>query len=327
MGAAMTEFVRNVLAGGVLTIAASAAFAGEAPTRPAKAIREVPEAFAAPEDGWARDAKTGFRKKVRLEGTKEKTAWYHLAAPKNYTPEEPWPVMIVLHGGPGGRGADDVVGFYRGGLMHKGVISIYPQALRKVLLEWNYPHSGAYLLAILRQVADTYRLDPRRVYLTGVSMGGGGAWAQGAVLGDVFAAVGPVSGWYGPSHAPRNRWLAGMPLYILHGEKDPAVPAQRSRLGVAAMKRVGHKVLVLEDPEDLEGAQATCVYREIPGAGHNCFRPWKKRGAPELGRQIAWMLAQKRKTPADLKAAAERLEKYGKPFGWKPKGILGAYRE
>jgi predicted peptidase len=196
----------------------------------------------------------------------------------------------------------------------------------KQLLDWNYPHSGAYLLQIVRQVAGEYRIDPRRLYLVGVSMGGGGTWVQGALGKDVWAAIGPISGWYGASQSPPAKLLRNMPVYCMHGAKDRAVPASRSRYAFSTLKQLGRDVTLLNkrpDPNDLKGS---AIYREIQGAGHNCFKPWKKRGAPELGRMVSWLLAQKRTKPADLDRAMQYIAAHGRRFGWSPKGSpVGSY--
>ena len=134
----------------------------------------------------------------------EKDAWYHLLVPKDYSPKTAWPLMVVLHGGPGGNGPDDIIAFYNQ-VPRKGVITVLPNALsRTKLLEWNYPNEGEYLIFTVRQIAQTYQIDPRRIYLTGVSMGGGGTWANGAILHDLWAAISPVAGYYKPDAPPES---------------------------------------------------------------------------------------------------------------------------
>lgn len=263
---------------------------------------------------WPADAPTGFHKKVKLDVmAKHPRAYYHIAIPEKYTREKQWPLFILLHGGPHGAGADNMVPFFKGGLMKRGVISVYPMALEEQLLAWNYPHEMAYILQIIRQVGTTYRIDPKRIYLTGHSMGGGGAWAQGAVLRDTWAGIGPMSGWFKPTPAPDVKLYKGLPIYILHGEKDRAVPVRLSRMADSALKKIGHK---------------DYVYRELEGVGHGVFAPWKKVGAPEIGKMVAWLMAHERPKPANLKAAMVRLAKWGKAFGWTPTGSpVGSYED
>ena len=100
-----------------------------------------------------------------------------------------------------------------------------------------------------------YPIDPSRVYLTGHSMGGHGAWILGVQFPELFAAIGPSAGWISfRTYASRQRdegtteieKLASRPLaqgdtlglvrntnnygvYILHGEKDESVPVAQSR--------------------------------------------------------------------------------------------------
>lgn len=120
--------------------------------------------------------------------------------------------------------------------------------------------------------------DPRRVYLTGHSMGGHGVWRLASLYPDRFAAAGPSAGWidfwsYGgaawydtpdsiesvlnTAHG-LSRTLAlrdnllGLPVYILHGEADTNVPVGQAR-------RM-HTLLQPDHPR-LE-------YHEQPGAGH-----------------------------------------------------------
>jgi dienelactone hydrolase len=299
--------------------------------KPGDPTPEVPY-FVAPDEGWPEDVRTGKIDKVPLKGPDGEQphdrAWYHMGVPETYTPDKAWPLFVVLHGGPRGK-PGDILGYYRELLNDAGAISVYPRSLRNVLLDWNYPHSGTYLLAIIKQVASRYRIDPRRVYLTGVSMGGGGSWVQGALGRDVWAAVGPISGWYGASQSPDPELLEDIPIYFLHGTKDDRVPVILGRRARRALEGIGRKVTVFKQrPEPEKIAELDCIYREIQGGGHNCFRPWKKRGRAELELMIGWMLSHKRKRPADLDKAKARIAQHGKKFRWRPAPApLGRYRQ
>lgn len=283
--------------------------------------------FQAPAKSWPKDAKTGLITKFALEGVQHPSAFYHVGVPKDYSPEKEWPLVMVLHGSNGS--ADNLVTVFQGFYQQRGAITVYPQALEKQLLAWNYPDHGAYFLQIIRQVGKTYRIDPTRIYLVGHSMGGGGAWTMGAVLSDVWAGIGPLSGWYLASPRPPAEWLKEVPIYAIHGDKDPAVIVQNSQQAVEVMKKLGIKVKVFrEQPGAKDFDDATFVYRELPGVGHDVFNPWQERGGPELARLSAWLLAHKRAKPADLAAAEKRLAVWGKSFGWTPEGgPLGKYEK
>ncbi len=269
------------------------------------------EPFGPPTGGWPADVTSGFQKDLKVPGLDQPEAFFHAWVPEGYTPDKAWPLVVVLHGGPGGR-AIDMASVFAMGFASKGAISVYPQALKPVLLEWNYPHEMVYVVRIVMQAAKLYHVDPARIYLVGHSMGGGGAWAQGAVLRDVWAGIAPISGWYGANPVPKDEWLAGMPIYCLHGDADQSVPVQRSRLAAEAMKKVGNRMF---------------VYRELAGVGHQDILSDPKN-KPELAKMAEWLLGHKRRKPADLKAAGRALAEWGKTFHWSPEGgPLGAYAD
>jgi len=120
-----------------------------------------------------------------------------------------------------------------------------------------------------------YSLDPSRVYLTGHSMGGHGAWILGVQFPDLFAALGPSAGWISfRTYASRQKdegtteieKLAARPLvqgdtlslvrntvnrgvYILHGEKDESVPVAQARQMAKTLAEF-HKDFVYYEEKD-----------------------------------------------------------------------------
>lgn len=91
------------------------------------------------------------------------------------------------------------------------------------------------LPAITAVLAD-HPIDPRRVYLTGFSMGGFGAWELAAQRPDLFAAIVPVCGGGDPSAASK---LVNMPVWAVHGAQDKAVPPEQSQRMVDALTAAG----------------------------------------------------------------------------------------
>jgi len=120
--------------------------------------------------------------------------------------------------------------------------------------------------------------DPQRIYLTGHSMGGHGAWQLGALFPDHFAAVGPSAGWISFfSYTDARRFTNATPVeallqratapsdtlaletnymqegvYILHGADDDNVPVTQARTMAERLGRFHH---------DFQ-------YHEQPGVGH-----------------------------------------------------------
>jgi predicted peptidase len=105
----------------------------------------------------------------------------------------------------------------------------------------------AFLLkSMLDDVLKRYNVDPKRVYLTGISMGGYGAWDFAARYPDYFAAVAPICGGGIPRLAER---LKDIPVWAFHGLKDDAVPESESARMVEALKARGGNVKYTVLPE------------------------------------------------------------------------------
>jgi predicted peptidase len=87
----------------------------------------------------------------------------------------------------------------------------------------GWPRIEADLLAILDQAQATYRTDPARVYLTGLSYGGFGTWYLAAKHPERFAAIAPVAGWGHPDHVPALAEHT-VPVWAFAGGRDELVP-------------------------------------------------------------------------------------------------------
>lgn len=91
-------------------------------------------------------------------------------------------------------------------------------------------------MAILDEVLKRHPIDARRVYLTGVSMGGSGSWYWAAREPERFAAVITACGL---SEVGKAEHLAKLPIWAFHGSDDPVAPVARSRDTIAAIKKAG----------------------------------------------------------------------------------------
>jgi predicted peptidase len=214
---------------------------------------------------------------------------YCVYVPPEYTDERAWPLILFLHGS-GERGNDGFlqteVGIGRAIRRNHQLcpaIVVMPQC--RAEQSWE----GEMLEMALRCVEDAsqeYHCDRRRVYLTGLSMGGAGAWVLGSRMPEAFAAVVPICGFYGSHEAPASRAelaeaatnLAQVPIWCFHGALDPAVPVECSREMVAAVQAAGGEIR----------------YDEIPEGKHNVWD--QAYGEAALWR---WLLSQKRATPIE----------------------------
>ena len=181
-----------------------------------------------------------------------------------------WPLVIFLHGS-GERGSQ--VNLVRKNglpfeLDRRGdtpYVMIAPQCPSNE--RWNVQVLDALLTDLLK----TYRIDEKRVIITGLSLGGYGSWAWSCEHPERFAGVIPVCGGIEPA---KTVSLKGMPIWAFHGDKDKSVPIERGQLAAEAAKKNG----------------ADVKFTVYPGVGHNS---WEKAYAePELE---AWILARVRK--------------------------------
>lgn len=155
----------------------------------------------------------------------------------------PAPLVVALHGGGGNAlSAIHATGF-DAQADRAGFIVVYPngtgpshpllQALGKPgFLTWNagsccgyaqeqHIDDVGYIRAVVKQVTDRYRIDPARIYATGMSNGGMMAYTLACEAGDLFAAVGVVSGIVTD---PDCRPAEPVSVIHVHGSADQNVP-------------------------------------------------------------------------------------------------------
>jgi predicted peptidase len=127
------------------------------------------------------------------------------------------------------------------------------------------------LLALLDRRLAGGAADCRRVYVTGISMGGYGTWDILCRRPGLFAAGLPICGGGDVAQA---KTIARIPVWAFHGSADTAVPVCRSRAMMSALWK--------------EGSNAH--YREYPDAGHNV---WTATYADK--NVLGWFFRQRRR--------------------------------
>ena len=90
-------------------------------------------------------------------------------------------------------------------------------------------------LELLGALQKEFSIDPQRIYVTGLSMGGFGTWDLVARRPDLFAAAVPVCG--GGDEATATK-IAKLPVWVFHGAKDGVVKPARSDSMVKALEKV-----------------------------------------------------------------------------------------
>ncbi len=114
--------------------------------------------------------------------------------------------------------------------------------------------SNEALLPLLDEVVERYPVDPSRVYVTGLSMGGYGAWHLATACPERFAAIAPICGGGDISPIllaePRKLGaLRSLPVWAFHGAHDDVVPLSESQRMVAAMREIGNEARLTIYPD------------------------------------------------------------------------------
>jgi predicted peptidase len=166
--------------------------------------------------------------------------------PKSYSAKgAPVPLIIFLHGS-GERGSDlnKVKAWGPPAVAEQDpsfpFMVVSPQAPEG---EWWH---ARLLKGMIDDVLAKYNVDRSRVYLTGLSMGGYGAWDLAISYPQYFAAIAPVCGG---GNTIRIAQMKNVPTWVFHGLKDDAVPEQESARMVAALKAAGGDVKYTMLPE------------------------------------------------------------------------------
>lgn len=225
-----------------------------------------------------------------------KTYAYRVWLPPHYTKLHHWPVILYLHGS-AERGDDNVRQVSSGlgpavekfGQRYKAIV-VFPQCRDGE--EW-YGDEETQALAALNATITEFHGDPRRVYVTGISMGGTGAWffarhrrkwaAVVPICGEIVRApddpyptdvppdIARIVGARDPYAALADA-IAKTPVWVFHGADDDTVSVDQSRRMVAALQHAGGNVR----------------YTEFPGVGHDAWDD--AYGNPML---VTWMLSQR----------------------------------
>jgi len=237
----------------------------------------------------ARAAETGFLNRTVKIGAE--TYRYQVYVPRDWDKKRKWPIILFLHGA-GERGDDGIVqtevgigGAIRRYVDRFPAIVVMPQCRKDKW--WTEETMQQQALQALEQSMKEFNGDRDRTYLTGLSMGGYGAWSIAAKRPGKFAAIVPVCGGIRPPprvpvpdaakaidpnvdlYAQAAQRIGKTPIWIFHGGADPVVPPDESRKMNEALMAVGGDV----------------KYTEYEKVGHNS---WDKAYAePEL---MKWML-------------------------------------
>ena len=214
-----------------------------------------------------------------------------LSIPLTYQPSKGYGLIICLHGA--GFTGDAYLERWQARLGEDYILACptYPAGA------WFTRRAEDLVLATIRQVRQHYHVDPDRIFLTGMSNGGIGAWLIGMHHAPLFAGLAPMASGLDDVLMPFLANLRNTPVYIIHGEKDQVMPVSLSRSIVRELAALGYPYIYREH----QG--------EHPIAGGHYFP------REELPALVTWFNNQRR-DPLPAKLTVVREASRFQPFGW-----------
>ncbi len=227
----------------------------------------------------------------------DKTLPYRILYPENYDKTKKYPLLLFLHGA-GERGRDNEKQLTHGATLFLSAenrknypaIIVLPQCPEdsywasttidrtqqplKIKFDYNATPPWPQVAAneLVRKIMKEEAVDPSKVYITGLSMGGMGTFESVFRNPDLYAAALPICG--GGDLMMYDKRVLKTAFWIFHGDADAVVDVKLSRDMV----------------DKLKSLKATVKYSEYPGVNHNS---WDNAFAePEY---FKWMFAKKRK--------------------------------
>jgi predicted peptidase len=163
---------------------------------------------------------------------------YTLEIPDGYDGQSPVPLVLVLHYGydgprPAPYTGRAMIDAFRPGLSGLKAILLAPDAVGG---RWTDAPNEKAAVWLTKSVQQSYAIDPKRILITGFSLGGEGAWFIGSRHPGLFTGAIPVA-------APIPRGMADwtMPVYVIHSDKDQVVSYGEAKKHANAIQGKGGK--------------------------------------------------------------------------------------
>ncbi len=202
---------------------------------------------------------------------------YSIYIPKDYDENEDYPLVIFLHGAMSnnrlglrrafGLGNIQGTSFTSPGFVHKEsdleVSRSWPEMpdidfivaapfARGTAGYRGIPEQDVY--DMLADIKEKFNVDEDRIYLTGLSMGGGGTVWLGLTRPDIWAAIAPCCAAPPTGAMDLYRNASNLPVHIFCGDKDGLLP---------------NSIALKEKFEEI--GSPVVNYIEYPGIGHNSW--------------------------------------------------------
>ena len=214
-----------------------------------------------------------------------------LSIPQSYEPTHDYGLVICLHGA--GFTGEAYLDRWKSRLGENYIVACptYPAGA------WFTRRAEDLVLATVQVVRQRYRIDPDRIFLSGMSNGGIGAWLIGMHHAPLFAGLAPMASGIDDVLFPFLENLRTTPVYIIHGSQDQVMPVELSRKLAGELKNLDYPFIYRE--HDRTHAMA---------GGH--FFP--REELPDL---VKWFDNQRR-MPVPKTVTVVRDASHLLPFGW-----------
>ncbi len=222
---------------------------------------------------------------------RDRTYRYSLSVPHTYEPIREYALVVCLHGA--GFTGEAYLDRWKTRLGEGYILACptYPAGA------WFTRRAEDLVLATVQAVQERYRIDPNRIFLSGMSNGGIGAWLIGMHHALLFAGLAPMASGIDDVLFPFLENLRATPVYIIHGSQDQVMPVELSRKLAGELKNLHYPFIYRE--HDRTHAVA---------GGH--FFP--REELPDL---VKWFDTQRR-TPAPKALTVVRDASHLLLFGW-----------
>lgn len=214
----------------------------------------------------------------------ENTLPYQIMFPRDYDKSNKYPLVVFLHGA-GERGTNNTsqmafgpntFGSYEARTNYPAIV-IFPQCPANVQwartsiigsdlffpVEDNPNYVMEMVIELVRILIEEEGVDNKRIYLSGLSMGGFGLFEFLYYAPDLPAVIASLAGAYDPNLV--NSFPKEVEFRLYHGSNDPIVPVRYSREMYSKLNELGYNAeyyeaegrghewnYVLEDPEYIE---------------------------------------------------------------------------
>lgn len=158
---------------------------------------------------------------------------YVISVPKDYSPAKPVPFVLALHygGSPNGAAQGLMLALVQPALAELGAVILAPESLGG---GWDTANNQRAVNTLMEAVQASYRIDARKMAVTGFSMGGTGTWSVVNRYPERFSAAIPVAGM---PPASMGQWRT--PVFAVHSRNDEVMPIGPTEARIKELQNAG----------------------------------------------------------------------------------------